>query len=1005
VEEYLHSEWWRSTSMKPLALESPLARRFAEALECLDTARTRIEVEVYAAAFLAAEPALATSPERRPRLAATVQELVGAGVLRASRVVDRSELPHLPRFVVLQNRVTDLSVGSEVAAYPWRPELAWAARVTLRRSEFDALQSVQKFLRERGTTAPVVPTGERSLELFADEKRLDALRRNRRLFGPGRLSLDLLRARSYAPPFAFRRIGQGEVALVLENVATFRSMLATLPPDSPVGMVVFGGGANFAQSVLYFLELAEASHIEQIRYFGDLDRRGLQIPILADTAARDVGLPAVRPAIGLWAKLLRLGRLEPHESVDAETADGLVAWLPASLRAAASTVLCSGMRLAQEAVGTEVLQQDDLWSTWSGLGPPAAHRAGDTDASLRRPYPSFTKTDVVQTDDAALLLDDSGERREPTDDREWLEWIGAGRTRNWILGDPILDWLALYGRDNGFVPDDERPAYDARTDFRQFVLERGVNFEVGVTNLLERRCPVVRVASCRDDSRSLERARETLAALRAGVPVVAQGVLRNPNRQTYGVPDLLVRSDILATWFPEMLSAEEASISAPLLGHSFHYRAVDIKFHTFDITSDGHVSTSRVQLAYAAQVWIYTEALGRLQGFTPPAGYLIGRTWKQGDEIGAGCLDRLARVDMDRWLPSREAAIYDLVQEAVTWVRRLRRDGRSWRVLPEPSVVEIYPHARNTEDAPWHTAKREICQALGELTLIPGMNPERRALAHAIGIKRADDPNASAARLGITSPLYAARADAVLAANRSSVPTVLPERIVGHSEWREVPALEFYVDFETVSNLDDDFIHLPRVGGNPQIVQIGSGHIGKDGSWVFTQWTVDSVSATEERRIIDAWVGDLLAACRAHTIPLSSARICHWSAAEPVNLETAYNAARKRHPDASWPTELPWFDVLERLIRAEPIAVTGAFNFGLKSIARGMHAAGRITTVWTDGPTDGLGAMVAMWSAARESASASAPVSSHPLALEVARYNEVDCLAMCEILTWLRANR
>jgi len=53
--------------------------------------------------------------------------------------------------------------------------------------------------------------------------------------------------------------------------------------------------------------------------------------------------------------------------------------------------------------------------------------------------------------------------------------------------------------------------------------------------------------------------------------------------------------------------------------------------------------------------------------------------------------------------------------------------------------------------------------------------------------------------------------------------------------------------------------------------------------------------------------------------------------------------------------------VLERVIRAEPVAVTGAFNFGLKSIAKAMHAAGFISTIWADGPTDGLGAMVATW--------------------------------------------
>ncbi len=336
-------------------------------------ARIRIRIEAYTAAFLAAEPTLVTSPERRVRLAGAIDELVEAGTLATSRALDRSELPPLPRFVVLLDRLADPPVGRKAIDYPWRPELAWAAHLPLRHSEFDALRAIQAFLRDHTADVPPVPTGERSLELFGDEKRLDSLRRNRRLFAPGRLSLEMLRARLYAPPFAYRRVGPGPVALVLENVATYHSALSTIPAEAPVGLVVFGAGANFSASVCYFEELAAegaAASIREIRYFGDLDRRGLEIPVAADAAAREARLPAVRPAVGLWARLLRVGQRGPHPPVDPSTAERLVAWLPASLRSTAREVLVSGARLAQEAVGTNLLASDPTWATWAGLGPP-----------------------------------------------------------------------------------------------------------------------------------------------------------------------------------------------------------------------------------------------------------------------------------------------------------------------------------------------------------------------------------------------------------------------------------------------------------------------------------------------------------------------------------------------------------------------------------------------------------------------------------------------------------
>jgi hypothetical protein len=995
--------------MKPAAAETPLARRFAAALAEAEPGRTRIPIEAYTAAFLAAEPALATSPDRRARLATAIEELIEVGALKASRAVDRSELPPLPRFVVPLDRVADPPVGREAAGYAWRPELAWAARLPLRRSEFDALRAIQAFLRDHVADAPVVPTGERSLELFGDEKRLDTLRRNRRLFAPGRLSLEVLRARLYAPPFAYRRVGQGRVALVLENVATYHSALATIPPDGPVGLVVFGAGGNFSASVCYLAELAAegpAASIREIRYFGDLDRRGLEIPIAADAAAREAGLPAVRPAVGLWARLLRVGQRGAHPAVDASTAERLTTWLPASLRAPARDVLVEGARLAQEAVGTKLLGSDPTWSTWAALGPPGVERPGDPAPELRRRSATLLRTPAAPTGEAAITLDDDGQRSVPETEAEWNSWVAAGHTRNWVLGDPVLDWLRLHGGRAGFLRDDQRPNYDPRADFRRFVLEKGLAFEAGVMRVLQERVSVVRIAESVEDARAFAKARATVDALRSEAPVVAQAVLRNPARRTYGVVDLLVRSDLLASWFPELLSAEEAALPAPGLGLTrFHYRPIDLKFHTFELTADGHVTGSADQLAYAVQVWLYAEALGRVQGCAAPAAYLLGRTWEQGEHRGEGCLERLARVDLERWIPNRETTIEQLAQDSVEWIRRLRTAGADWQVLPEPSVAELYPHARNADDAPWHSAKREIAEALRELTLLPAMNPAKRVAAHAGGIRRWSDDGVSAARLGITSPALAARADAVLAANQASAPTVVPQRIQTDPAWRAAASVEFHVDFETVSNLDDDFTVLPRLGGQALIVQIGCGQVAPDGSWHFTQWSVDALTTAEERRIIDAWVNHMAATCAAARVRLDEARVCHWSAAEPVNFESAYNAARIRHRDAPWPTSIPWFDVLERVIRAEPVAVTGSFNFGLKWIAKAMHAAGFISTTWADGPTDGLGAMVATWFAAREAAATGTSLSAHPLMIEVARYNEVDCRVMSEILGWLREHR
>ena len=78
--------------------------------------------------------------------------------------------------------------------------------------------------------------------------------------------------------------------------------------------------------------------------------------------------------------------------------------------------------------------------------------------------------------------------------------------------------------------------------------------------------------------------------------------------------------------------------------------------------------------------------------------------------------------------------------------------------------------------------------------------------------------------------------------------------------------------------------------------------------------------------------------------------------------------------------------------------------FGLKSVAKAMHANGLIETLWGDGPTDGLGAMVGAWWCAREAARLGVGMQQIDLMHEITGYNEVDCRVMIEIVRYLWIN-
>ncbi|MFC1610307.1 DEAD/DEAH box helicase [Myxococcota bacterium] len=583
-------------------------------------------------------------------------------------------------------------------------------------------------------------------------------------------------------------------------------------------------------------------------------------------------------------------------------------------------------------------------------------------------------------------------------------WVSASKTRNYMLRDPLLDWLNLYGEARGFVRDDKADDYDLRTDFTQFIFAQGNAFEMAVVEHLRSLTDVVKIAQHPRDVRLPDMVQRTLDAMRDGASAIFQGVLHDGESMTYGAPDLMFRSDVLRKFFPDAIEEDEAVVAAPALKGAYHYCIVDVKFTNLSLLKGGELANSGSCRAYKAQLYIYNRALGRLQGYLPPKAYLLGRGWKQGTDRGSSCMERLAPVRYTSNL-RKDYSLGQATGEAVEWIRRVRTEGRDWQVLPEPTIHELRPNMSYTQDAPWHGAKSRLGAELEDLTLLWQVGIEKRKDANERGILRWTEREFSAADVGVKGAKQAPILEALLEINRSSDgPPVQPARVTAAEDmWRQPAAFEFYVDFETVSDLDDDFSRIPQKGGQPLIFMIGCGHI-EDGKWAFKCFTADALNEDAEAGIIDAWLDHMAGVKgRLSKVP-DPPLVFHWSHAEVSTLETAYNSAAARHPAKAW--SIPnWFDFLKNVIRTEPVVVRGALAFGLKAIAKAMHGHGLIETNWGDGPTDGLGAMVGAWTAAREAAAAGKKLSDIPLVKEIEAYNEVDCRVMMEIVRYLRTDK
>lgn len=341
-------------------VESTLSLRAGRLAEDLATwPRRRVQLAELWKLLDRAVPSTRLDARRRQILSDLINELASAEVLSlpSARSFDRSEVPELPKFVILRREAATPEPGKPVI---WHPSLAWVPKAGLSRSQLETAGMVNDWLYDNRDQL-IVPARERSLEIFKNEKVLDRLAGSA-LFAPGRLTLELLRCRRVVPRLHCESAGAGNILLVAENSDTFDSLLTVLRnrDDHRVGLVGWGAGAGFEASVLSVSRID--TEIAEIRYFGDLDEKGLHVPSNAAALAESSGLPPVRPADALYGAMFQ--RAEPQQGqrkLAHATAVDLASWLAPAHQPDAVRLLTAGERVAQEAVGLSYLSRSDDW--------------------------------------------------------------------------------------------------------------------------------------------------------------------------------------------------------------------------------------------------------------------------------------------------------------------------------------------------------------------------------------------------------------------------------------------------------------------------------------------------------------------------------------------------------------------------------------------------------------------------------------------------------------------
>lgn len=244
------------------------------------------------------------------------------------------------------------------ASVEWSSRLAFLTTARVGVAPEDLLK-LNEFLLNCRTSQSVVPIKERSLEIFGDEKRLDALL-STSLFRAGRLDIKTdLQCEIIGEPLGWKR-GPAESSeqsiIVIENAGTWHSYCRWNSERKFFSAVVYGCGNRFVDGSRYLRDIfAELGAPRRVFYFGDLDPQGLLIPLEASNRAKAAGLPDIEPHLWSYRELLKLGEGQDQLWDGEPSSPCLCDWLQ-SLAEPVRRLFADNHRLAQEHVGWEFLQ-------------------------------------------------------------------------------------------------------------------------------------------------------------------------------------------------------------------------------------------------------------------------------------------------------------------------------------------------------------------------------------------------------------------------------------------------------------------------------------------------------------------------------------------------------------------------------------------------------------------------------------------------------------------------
>jgi hypothetical protein len=580
-----------------------------------------------------------------------------------------------------------------------------------------------------------------------------------------------------------------------------------------------------------------------------------------------------------------------------------------------------------------------------------------------------------------------------------IDMVAASHIRNYVLNDPLLDYLKEYNinslNDKPTKHNYSKCNIDVPVDlFSKFIMDEGIDHEKKIYKILSDNHKII-TACDYTECKTKQAFNKTIQLMKEGYPIIYQGVLHNYENNTFGMPDLLVRSDYINKLLGyNVITEEEANIKSPKLKINFHYKVIDIKHSIIPLRSDGEyiLNTDSMQV-YKCQLYIYTEALNKVLGININKAFIWGKRYnyecKNIKYEISNFLNKLGVINYD----TIDLNFTKITNNAIEWIRTVRNEGYTWTLLPLPCRNELYPNMKNEKDSQWKKLKLNLNEKIYEITSIWNCGVTRRNMAHDNNVFSWNNPRCTAKLMGFNDGKIALTIDKILNINRQNKYLIRPEKILyDRNNWVRCNKniMEFYLDFETLNSNFGSINKDNEYNNNQFIFLIGIGYF-KNNKWIFKYFLMNDKSISSEINNFNNFFTYINKILKNNNKKL--AKFYHWSDAE-VN---AYNNFKKRHSNCNFKDKAYSFYDLNKVFINEPVVIKDSLNFSIKSVAKALYKHNLIKSSWNNNSVcaNGLSAMI-LANKIYDNNNIN-NINNETIMKDIIYYNEIDCKVLCEI--------